>query len=510
MESSNKPSEATLVGRRDIVFTHYCNKICSTWVLDAGIKDAIDVALSNTNYETQPICDYIDHYYNRNTCGRDEKESEYNFVSEFFKGYVPISKPDIDCDKILTFYNDKEIMPYKMQDANSRHGVLIDVIFKCYRKFNSSVETVMAIITEYVKQYPNACDRSIWECFTTFADNYAPTSSVPTTSTAHVVAEPTSDPIRNSFGILEQALMEVIKKQSIPVIEQDIKSECVKMLQDFIVKEYGTIERKIITVVNGEEHTTTGVLHEQFDTVLKFVQNDEPVFLSGPAGSGKNFICQQIAEVLGLKFYFSNAVTQEYKLIGFTDANGNYQPTQFYKAFTEGGLFMLDEIDASIPEVLVILNAAIANRYFDFPAPIGYKKAHPDFRVVAAGNTTGNGADYTYVGRNQLDGASLDRFAIVPIHYSQTIENNMAGDIELADFCREFRKASEKTGVQIITSYRAINRLAKMSQIMELPEALSTCLIKGLSADDINIICKELSPSKYKTALQTLAVDSSS
>lgn len=69
---------------------------------------------------------------------------------------------------------------------------------------------------------------------------------------------------------------------------------------------------------------------------------------------------------MGLDFYFTNAVSQEYKLTGFIDANGKYQETQFYKAFTQGGLFFLDEMDASIPEVLVILNAAIANRYFDF------------------------------------------------------------------------------------------------------------------------------------------------
>lgn len=75
-------------------------------------------------------------------------------------------------------------------------------------------------------------------------------------------------------------------------------------------------------------------------------------------------ICQQVAEALGLDFYFTNAVTQEYKLTGFIDANGNYQETQFYKAFTKGGLFFLDEMDASIPETLIILNAAIANRYY--------------------------------------------------------------------------------------------------------------------------------------------------
>ena len=215
----------------------------------------------------------------------------------------------------------------------------------------------------------------------------------------------------------------------------------------------------------------------------------------------------EVAEALGLKFYFTNAVTQEYKLTGFTDAMGTYQPTQFYKAFTEGGVFMLDEMDASIPEVLVILNAAIANRYYDFPAPIGYVEAHPDFRVIAAGNTTGNGADIEYVGRNQLDAASLDRFALVRIDYCEAIENSVAmGDIELADFCRDFRRAAQTAGIQVIVSYRAIGRLAKMVQLLDLPEALRTCLTKGMEKDDINIIIAGISKNgKYKEALKKVA-----
>ena len=43
---------------------------------------------------------------------------------------------------------------------------------------------------------------------------------------------------------------------------------------------------------------------------------DIPVFLTGPAGVGKNVICKQVAEALGLDFYFSNAISQEYKVTG--------------------------------------------------------------------------------------------------------------------------------------------------------------------------------------------------
>lgn len=308
-----------------------------------------------------------------------------------------------------------------------------------------------------------------------------------------------------AMDILSQTITALLAQTKVPEIEAQIMGTVEQKVRDFIKSEYGSIERKVITVVDGKKVPMKGIQHDKFETVLKFVANDEPVFLTGPAGSGKNVLCKQVAEALGLKFYFTNAVTQEYKLTGFTDAMGNYQPTQFYKAFTEGGVFMLDEMDASIPEVLVILNAAIANRYFDFPAPIGYVEAHPDFRVIAAGNTVGTGADYQYVGRNQLDAASLDRFAVVKIDYSEAIENSVAcGDIELAHFCREFRMSARNAGQQVIVSYRAIGRLAKMLQILSTEEALETCLVKGIEKDDLNIIICGIDDSKYREALKKI------
>jgi MoxR-like ATPase len=220
---------------------------------------------------------------------------------------------------------------------------------------------------------------------------------------------------------------------------------------------------------------------------------NEPVMLIGPAGTGKNVICKQVAKVLNSDFYFSNAVTQEYKLTGFIDANGIYQETEFYKAFKNGGVFMLDEIDASIPEVLVILNAAIANRYFDFPN--GKIEAHENFRVVAAGNTYGTGASYQYVGRNQLDGASLDRFAQVEINYSPRIEESLTQDAELLSFIRKFRSECESNNNNHIVSYRTINRLEKMSQVMPIEKCLQTCLIKNMEQDSLNMMVRHFNGS---------------
>lgn len=413
----------------------------------------------------------------------------------------------------LRYYNLQAGMAYRMgrlENPDSNGNVIL--------RGMEAVNFDMGVAREHIKNYimeekenDSKCNPSIKDCFMALSKNPAKKEAeiveqpVPTSAPVQQASAPSVGAAVGALDILSQTITALLAQAKVPEIEAQIMGGVEQKVRDFIKSEYGSIERKVVTVVDGKKVPMKGIQHDKFETVLKFVANDEPVFLTGPAGSGKNVLCKQVAEALGLKFYFTNAVTQEYKLTGFTDAMGNYQPTQFYKAFTEGGVFMLDEMDVSIPEVLVILNAAIANRYFDFPAPIGYVEAHPDFRVIAAGNTVGTGADYQYVGRNQLDAASLDRFAVVKVDYSEAIENSVAcGDIELAQFCREFRKSAQNAGQQVIVSYRAIERLAKMLQILSVEEALETCLIKGIEKDDLNIIVSGIGDSKYREALKKI------
>lgn len=91
------------------------------------------------------------------------------------------------------------------------------------------------------------------------------------------------------------------------------------------------------------------IKHKMFDKVMSLLKCGRTPYLFGAAGTGKNVLCKQIADEMGLTFYFANAVTQEFALTGYGDANGRYVETEFYRAFTQGGLFMLDELDASCP-----------------------------------------------------------------------------------------------------------------------------------------------------------------
>lgn len=401
-------------------------------------------------------------------------------------------------EMLIRFYNMQAGASFRVGKQENR-----DAVSAAIDRADGDIVTIKNFVREWASAHKDE-EVSVIDCFDAFKkEEPAPAAVVEEAQTPATAPEMSA---KTALDFLGAAVVDILAKTKTDEIQKAILENCEQKVREFIKNEYGTIERKFVTVVDGKKFEGEGVTHEKFDTIVKFVANNEPVFLTGPAGSGKNVLCQQVAKALGLNFYFSNAVTQEYKITGFTDAMGVFHESQFYKAFKNGGLFMLDEMDASIPEVLVILNAAIANRYFDFPAPIGYVEAHSDFRVIAAGNTFGLGANYEYVGRNQLDMASLDRFAVVKVDYDKGIEMNVAqGNTELVDFADDVRKAAEKSGIRFIVSYRAIGRIAKLESLLGIEEALQTCLIKSLEKDDINALLSNVTVNnKYVTAVRRI------
>ena len=251
-------------------------------------------------------------------------------------------------------------------------------------------------------------------------------------------------------------------------------------------------------------YTEAIVKHYQHELIKTCIGQDIPAYLCGEAGTGKNFTLQSIAEELEMEFYFTNSVQQEYKITGFIDAGGIYHETEFYKAFKDGGLFFLDEIDASIPEVLVLLNAAIANRYFEFPN--GKITAHKDFRVVAAGNTVGTGANELYTGRLVLDSATLDRFVVIEFGYDKNIELNLAkGNETLVTFIRGLREFSVNNGIRATFSYRCIMSVVKLESAgLPLKQILQVAVFKGMDKDTIRTM-KVYNSGKYFMAMRELA-----
>lgn len=289
----------------------------------------------------------------------------------------------------------------------------------------------------------------------------------------------------------EDAIVQAIIDKGKNISTDNLVETAKEKLDSFIKQNYGPLPKKIeVNVPSISSKQMEGIFHNKFEHILKLVTANIPTLLIGPAGSGKNHTLEQVSEALDLDFYFSNAITQEFKLTGFIDANGLYHETQFYKAFKNGGLFFLDEIDASIPEVLIILNSAIANKYFDFPT--GRVKAHEDFRVVAAGNTMGTGADALYVGRSQLDAATIDRFAQVEFNYDSEVEEQLASNTDLYDFIKSARKALTNNSMQYTVSMRSIINASKIDGVVEDTFAVKGIILKTIPIDELRMIVDDL------------------
>ena len=231
--------------------------------------------------------------------------------------------------------------------------------------------------------------------------------------------------------------------------------------------------------------------HAIFPRALRAIGARENVMLVGPAGSGKTTIAEQIATALSLDFYMTGAVDSPYKLTGFRDAQGAYAPTAFRKAFEHGGLFLFDEIDASAPAALLSFNAALANGYADFPD--GMVKRHEAFRVIAAANTYGAGRDRQYVGRNQLDAASRDRFIYLPMDYDPDLERTLAGTDALATawtaYVQAVRASARLLKILHVVSPRAtLQGLALLRAGEALADVIDSVVWRGLEQEQASKI----------------------
>lgn len=259
--------------------------------------------------------------------------------------------------------------------------------------------------------------------------------------------------------------------------------------------------KEIEALKTGENNE---VRHKEFDKIVTLLGLKMAVYLYGPAGTGKSAMAKQIAKHLKLNFYPMSTITQEFKFTGYQDGNGLYHDTNFYKAVKNGGVFFIDEMDSCSNDVLIGLNACLANGYFDFPHET--ITCHENFVVISAGNTTGHGANADYVGRQQLDLSTLDRFLSIKIDYDTNIDFAVSKqDQSLVDFAHALRKASEQTEITILMSYRAIGNIAKLIELFDLPEIMEMAVIKGMPIDEVQMLAGNMnidSTNKYYKAFK--------
>jgi len=286
------------------------------------------------------------------------------------------------------------------------------------------------------------------------------------------------------------SLFSALDVQTKALVKESAKKEVDRLLKSIKTKEKELNEalrvgKKLNVISSNGQHSVNGLKHKSLEKLITLCANRLPVLMVGMAGTGKTHAAEQVAEGLGLNFYAISvgAQTSKSDIMGYMHANGGYVETLFRKAYEHGGVFLVDEIDAGNSNVLVQINAALSNTYCAFPDKM--VKKHDDFVFVASANTFGFGANRLYVGRNQLDAATLDRFTVLVWEIDEKLEENLiANNTKWLKVVRACREQVAKEEIRTLVTPRATIRGAKLLESgMEFSEALDLAILNSIPAD---------------------------
>lgn len=146
---------------------------------------------------------------------------------------------------LIRFYNMQAGTAYRMgaeDSEDSNQNLMIAALDRV-----GSMTEMRQTIKAYVDSTPDADRRLKDVMYMAGRDKAVEPQPQPKTTA------PTEQAVASSLGILEQAVANIIAKTQAEKIESEIMGSVEQKVRDFIKEEYGTIERKITTVVDGKK-----------------------------------------------------------------------------------------------------------------------------------------------------------------------------------------------------------------------------------------------------------------
>lgn len=146
-----------------------------------------------------------------------------------------------------------------------------------------------------------------------------------------------------------------------------------------------------------------------------------PVYVAGPSGTGKSIMVEQVCAELEREYCRIQITpeTDEDQLIGgirIKDGSTVFQDGPVIDAMRKGAVLLIDEIDRGSNKIMCLQGVmegkpVVVKRTGEVVHP------HPDFTVIATGNTKGRGDESgKYMAAVIIDDAFLERFPVTLIH----------------------------------------------------------------------------------------------
>lgn len=275
-----------------------------------------------------------------------------------------------------------------------------------------------------------------------------------------------------------------------------VTEDVINLLNDHLIELRDLVQNRkqeIVVTTPDMKKIDVGMQHEIFPKLLTLLSMKKHVFLVGPSGSGKTHIAHGLAKALDIPYRYMlvGPETSKSDFFGFRNmANGEYMSTDFYDAYVNGGLILIDELDKGNAGTMCMLNAALDNGFCAFPC--GMKPMHPNFRCIASANTYGRGADRMYCGSQPLDAATLQRFKILTMDYDKKLEYALCPDESWTKKIHILREVVAEHKAKIIVSMRAvIEGYQLMQNGFSEAETLDMTVFQGYNNDAVSAITKD-------------------
>ena len=265
----------------------------------------------------------------------------------------------------------------------------------------------------------------------------APAPSQSPTTPAPAIMSPAA-PVASGFDALIAGVVSTLVESRIAELEAKVASAvpaAVPAGPSVVHVRINDAEPRPLSAARS--HAMLGTLLTLAGVVSPVTSKRLNIMMVGPAGTGKTMLANQVAEAFGVPFGTINgsAGVTEGKLIGTMTPNIStgemiYQPSELVKIWRDGGVYLLDEIDANDENVLLSLNNLIDNTKWQAPNGDWFTRS-PDAYLIANANTFGLGANRIYSGRTQLDAAFLDRWLQVEIGYDLALDRSICANSEI-------------------------------------------------------------------------------
>lgn len=219
-----------------------------------------------------------------------------------------------------------------------------------------------------------------------------------------------------------------------------------------------TSQPTIVHLVTPEGDTVNvGVSHKAFPQLVRALDardaSGKPlnVWLAGPPGTGKSYGPAQYARARNIAFGESGPLGTKYDVLGFNSADGTFAETEFFRICQSPGVFLFDEIRASVPSALPAIFGMLANRRAPFAC--GTVEFHAEFRIIVADNLRPGQVSAQFSGGFKQDEALISRFAVINWEIDEALESRMASGPQADKWVstvRRFRSQAAQSGASLI------------------------------------------------------------